>query len=102
MSKKPRISLDLLKSLVAELDKSLADAEAIAEAAGSKGDPTKYIIELSRAAGLTGVLVQEATLLIKDVYAMVHIAQGAGPVEADPVAQLMDMLGGAPPKRSAN
>lgn len=70
-----KINLDLLKSLVSELETSIQAAEAL------KVDPqntVSYIVEMSKAAGLSAGVMQEASMLIVDIYALVGASQGGG------------------------
>lgn len=75
-----KINLDLLKSLVSELEASIQSADAL------KPDPLKidpqnvapYIVEMSKAAGLSAGVMQEASMLILDIYALVGASQGGG------------------------
>lgn len=75
-----KINLTLLKSLVGELETSIQAADAL------KPDPLKidpqnvvpYVVEMSKAAGLSAGVMQEASMLILDIYALVGANQGGG------------------------
>ena len=98
MAEKAKINLELLKKLVSELDKSLQAADAI-----PKTDPLDHITELARASGVAGVIMQEAHLLVKDIYALMHLYQGSSPAsETDVMSELEKYLGQQFPKRGTN
>ena len=101
MSKKPaRVNLDLLKKLVSELEKSIEVADLIEV---NEASITDYITELARASGLAGVIMQEANMLVKDIYTQVRLAQGPAPVsEADIMTEIDKLLGPTGAKRSSN
>jgi predicted ATP-dependent protease len=75
MAKKSKVSLDLLKELVYELEKSLAVAE---EAKGNTAEPTQYLIEMLKAAGLATGVSAEAGALVGDIHHAATAASGAG------------------------
>ena len=96
---KAKVNLDLLKKLVSELEKSLDAADAIS----SDADTTNYVAELARASGLASVVMQEGSMLVKDVYTLIKLASGPGqPSEGEVMAELEKLFGGAPPKRNTN
>ena len=101
MSKKPaKVNLDLLKKLVSELERSL-DAADLFEV--NEVTVTDYITELARASGLAGVVMQEANMLVKDIYTLVRLAQGPAPVsESDAMAEIEKLFNLPGTKRNAN
>lgn len=100
MSTKHKIDLSLLNRLVAELNTSLKASETIPASEGN----LETIMELSRAAGILGILVQEGSLLIKDVYALVQNQQAmAAGLSDDPLGDLNQLLKSSNlPKRGSN
>jgi predicted ATP-dependent protease len=75
MSKKSKVSLDLLKEMVAELEKSLAFAEA---SKGDAAEPRKYIFEMLKAAGLATGISAEAGALVGDIHHAATSSAGVG------------------------
>ncbi len=83
-----KINLSLLKSLVNELETSILAAEEL------KADPqssVSYIVEMSKAAGLSAGVMQEASMLIVDIYALVGASQGGG-AKANATLDYMEKL----------
>lgn len=74
---KDKVDLALVKKLVEELEASINVAEKSAES-----DKDTYFIEMSKAAGLAAGLMQEASLLIIDIYAVANANQPS-PQKAD-------------------
>ena len=101
MSKKTdKVNLDLLKKLVSELEKSLEVASLIEP---SESSAMEYITEMARASGLAGVVMQEANLLVKDIYTLVRLASTPSPVaEADVMSEIDKILGSPGTKRNTN
>jgi hypothetical protein len=99
MASKAKVNLDLLKRLVSELEKSLDAADAIS----SDPDANSYVTELARASGLASVIMQESSMLVKDVYILIQQSSGGGaPSEGEVMAELSKLFGGPPPKRNSN
>jgi hypothetical protein len=110
-----KIKFDLLDKLVADMKNAIQSAQNIADARSSVPN---FIAELGRAAGLAGVVMQEATLLMKDIYSLANYMQtGALPKahgldnlsEDDLMNELQKIIGGVvgpsgtpSPKRGAN
>lgn len=82
---KPEIKVDLtvLKKLVGELESTLNTAHAIVSSA--KPDNAERVVELSKAAGLCAGIMQEASLLVLDIHAVVRGTQ-------PPVDESTDLL----------
>jgi hypothetical protein len=98
MSNKNKVNLELLKRLVSELEKSTETAAAMT----TEKDITEYITELARATGLAGVLMQEAHMVIKDIYQIIKLSQGPESIsDQDMMAELEKIIGSAP-KRNTN
>jgi hypothetical protein len=98
---KQKVNLTLLKKLVGELEKSLAAADALADSVGET-TTVEYITEMARASGLAGIITQEDSMLIKDIYTLIRLSQGpTSSSESDVMAELDKILGPAP-KRSSN
>lgn len=72
---KPEVKVDLtvLKKLVGELESTLNTAYAIASAANP--DNAERVVELSKAAGLCAGIMQESSLLVLDIHAVVRGTQ---------------------------
>ena len=95
---KAKVNLDLLKKLVSNLEASLTTTEAM----NNESDVTEYIVELARGAGLAGAIVQEAGMLVKDIFTLIKISSmPASGSESDMMAEL-DKLFTPTPKRNAN
>lgn len=89
MSNNAKVNLDLLKKLVSGLETSLNTAEAMS----AETDVIEYIAELARASGLAGVIVQEAGLLVKDIFTLIKLSSmPAGASEGDMMAELDKLL----------
>jgi Mg-chelatase subunit ChlI len=98
MSNKTKVNLELLKRLHSELEKSVETAASMT----TDKDITEYITELARASGLAGVLMQEAHMVIKDIYQLIRVAQGPETIsDQDMMAELEKIIGSAP-KRNTN
>jgi hypothetical protein len=67
---KEKVDLTLLKKLVGELEASLQSADNVLE-----NDKNTYFVEMAKAAGLAAGLMQEASLLIMDIYAVANTNQ---------------------------
>jgi len=103
MSDKAKINLSLLKKLVSELEKSVELLEGIP--IDKEEGLVNYITEVARASGLAGIVVQEAKMLVKDMYTLIQLASGpTPPSESDVIAELDKMFRGGPPggKHNAN
>lgn len=59
-----KVNLVLLKKLVAELEVNITAAEEVME---KKEDPTDYVVEMSKCAGLAFGVAQEASMLVGDI-----------------------------------
>lgn len=70
---KEKVDLGLLKKLFGELEVSLTLADGIVET-----DKDTYFVEMSKSAGLAAGLMQEASLLIIDIYAVANANQPGG------------------------
>jgi len=68
---KNKVDLTLLKKLVIELEASLTTAEGVVET-----DHNGYFVEMSKGAGLAAGVMQEASMLIMDIYGVVQSKQG--------------------------
>ena len=66
-SSKEKISLDMLKRLVSELETALKNSDAAT-------DPMDYVVEMNKAAGMASGISQEAILLVGDVAALLRLA----------------------------
>jgi hypothetical protein len=71
----PKVDLTLLKRLVAELEASLVAVDSVKNAV--KADNVEVYVEGSKAAGLAAGIMQEASLLVMDIYTL--IGGGAAP-----------------------
>lgn len=67
---KDKVDLTLVKKLIGELEISINIAEKVAES-----DKDTYFIEMSKSAGLAAGVMQEASLLIIDIYAVANSNQ---------------------------
>jgi len=67
---KDKVDLTLVKKLVSELEASLTAADVILDT-----DKNAYFVEMSKSAGLAAGLMQEASLLIMDIYAVANTNQ---------------------------
>lgn len=67
---KDKVDLALMKKLVSELEASLTAADVILDT-----DKDSYFVEMSKSAGLAAGLMQEASLLIMDIYAVANANQ---------------------------
>ena len=65
------VNLTLLKTLVTKLDESLAAAEQLK---GADFDFNEYVVEMSKAIGLTTGVFQESSALIMDINAAIKLA----------------------------
>jgi hypothetical protein len=103
MTKKPgKVNLDLIKKLVSELEKSVETADSISTE-DNANDVVEYIAELARASGLAGVVMQEAHMLVKDLYTLVRLVQGpTAPSESEVMAEIEKIFGGPGAKRNTN
>jgi hypothetical protein len=90
-TKTNKVDLTLLKKLVGELESSLTTADGIKTA---EGDVTEYIVELSKAAGLTAGVMQEAGMLIGDIQSQVMQVQSPGPAKSDFLEKLLGGIKG--------
>ena len=89
MTTKPKVDLTIVKRLLAELESTLATAEAIDTDVNS--DKVEYIVEMNKATGLAAGLMTEAALLMGDLQ---HAIQGAG-VPGSPKSDFLEkLLGG--------
>jgi len=82
-----RVSLDILKKLVGELDASLDNSEKIRATADS--EMSDYIVEMAKAAGLAAGIMQESGYLINDIQVLVKNIQQPTPKNADILDKLM-------------
>lgn len=64
---KEKVDLALVKKLVSELEASLTAADVVLDA-----DKNAYFVEMSKSAGLAAGLMQEASLLIMDIYSVAN------------------------------
>jgi hypothetical protein len=90
---KLKVDLSLLKSLVAELEASVAKADGM----GDNTPTDQYIAEMARASGLVMALSNESGLLVKDIYAVIRFASvpvGVQPTNTE-LEELEKVLGGA-------
>jgi hypothetical protein len=99
MSKPNKVDLTLLKKLVGELEASLTTADGIKTA---EGDITEYIVELSKAAGLTAGVMQEAGMLIGDIQNQVMQVQNPTPSKSDFLEKLLGGIKGGGPLGGGN
>ncbi len=68
-----KVDLTLLKRLVGELEAHLQKAESIKQSGNKVGE--EYVVEMSRAVGMTSGIMQEATLLISDIHTVIRNSQ---------------------------
>jgi len=88
MSNKQQVSLVLLKKLVGELETSLNIANNIS--ADTELQTHEFISELARASGLANVVMQEAHLLVKDIYQLIRWYQTPTSAEAEIFQKIFD------------
>lgn len=67
---KEKVNLTLLKKLVGELEASLTIADVCLDT-----DKDTYFVEMSKSAGLAAGLMQEASLIIMDIYSVANANQ---------------------------
>jgi hypothetical protein len=67
---KDKVDLGLVKKLIGELEAALSLADGISET-----DRNTYFVEMSKSVGLAAGLMQEASLLIIDIYAVANANQ---------------------------
>lgn len=91
-----KISLDVLKKLVAALENGLEVSEKIRDNAvdGSTDGLSDYILEMSKSAGIAMGIMQEATLLVGDIQHMVKGATSPKPSGAIYLDELMSKIKG--------
>jgi hypothetical protein len=73
MTTKPTVDLAIIKRLLAELESTLATADAITTDVNT--DKVEYIVEMNKATGLAAGVMTEAALLMSDLQ---HLIQGVG------------------------
>lgn len=87
MSKPVKVDLTILKKLVGELEATLATADGIAKTV--EPDVAEHIVELSKAAGLCAGIMQEASMLVFDINAVVRSTQSPS---AEKSSNMLDSL----------
>lgn len=92
--KEVKVSLVLLKQLVASLESSLEAADAMVEAR-EPGKVNEYVIEMSKCMGVAAGIVQEATLVVGDIQAATRLNTMPGAAGKDEgLSSLLSILGG--------
>lgn len=86
------VDLRILKKLVAELESTLAVADLIAEKGNA--DKSDHVVELSKASGLCTGLMQEASLLVLDIHAIVRTTQIPSDKGNDLISSLLGAIKG--------
>jgi hypothetical protein len=97
MTPKTKVDLAIIKRLLAELESSLATAEAITTDVNA--DKIEYIVEMNKATGLAAGLMTEAGLLMGDLQ---HLIQGVSTPGASKSDFLDKLLGGLKGPGNAN
>lgn len=94
MAKKVKIDTSLLRQLADELDVLLESCNSIrGEEKPDRETVKKYVVEMSKAAGLAAGVTQEATALIMDINHEIRSVQSP----TDPMDSLEKLLGLKPP-----
>jgi hypothetical protein len=92
MSTKPKVDLTIVKRLLAELESTMATAEAITTDVNA--DKVEYIVEMNKATGLAAGLMTEAALLMGDLQHAIQGMSAPGTAKTDFLEKLLGGLKG--------
>ena len=91
--KEVKVSLELLKKFVTELETQMKVSETILSEK-KEGTVNDYVIEMSKAMGLAAGIAKEATLLVADCRAAIKVNASPSNAASDDLADLLGALGG--------
>lgn len=88
---KPKVDLNVLKTLIEQLEAGLSKGEEILKTDGHS--TSDYVVEMSKTAGLAAGISQEAAMLVADIQALIRI--NSAPV---PETSVLEKMFGSPLK----